>query len=588
MMLFSSSSALSLPSDFHKFPSTPSYRHGSSRYNVRCSVAAEKNNLELQNPVAATAAATATSDPLSRFPKLPALAASLCDAADDFIDKYLDKPPKPSFDPRVVLAGNFAPVGETPPTECHRIEGALPACLNGVYIRNGPNPLFPPRGAHHLYDGDGMLHALRIRDGSVTLCSRFVYTDKLSQEAVAGRPMFAKVFSGFNGLAGVARAVLAVARTVLGIVDNAYASGLANTSILFFERKFLALGESGMPYAFKIASDGDIINTGRHDFDGRLTLGMTAHPKIDPATGELFAFRYAFPPPFLNLFRVSPNGEKHPDVPLRSMRQRPAFIHDFAVTGAYTIIPDTQIVVDPMRMVADDGSPIFCDAAKVPRLGVVPRYASDDSDMRWFDVPGLNFVHAVNAWDDKGGDEVVLVAANALPVDYVLEENHLLRFSVEMVRMNIKTGAVSRKCLSSNRCLELGVVNPRYLTKKNRYAYMSIGAPFPKACGVAKLDFSKADGDHDGAELVECVVASRVFGDNCFGGEVSFVPSGEMGEDEDDGYVMALVHDESADLSKLLVMDAKSPTLEIVAAVELPTRVPYGFHGLFVSEDKFL
>ncbi|KAH0850455.1 hypothetical protein Bca4012_007345 [Brassica carinata] len=73
----------------------------------------------------------------------------------------------------------------------------------------------------------------------------------------------------------------------------------------------------------------------------------------------------------------------------------------------------------------------------------------------------------------------------------------------------------------------------------------------------------------------------------CYGGEPFFVARdpGDQEAEEDDGYVVTYVHDEVAGESKFLVMDAKSPELEIVAAVRLPRRVPYGFHGLFVKES---
>lgn len=55
--------------------------------------------------------------------------------------------------------------------------------------------------------------------------------------------------------------------------------------------------------------------------------------------------------------------------------------------------------------------------------------------------------------------------------------------------------------------------------------------------------------------------------------------------EEDDGYVVSYVHDENTGESRFLVMDAKSPNLDLVATVKLPRRVPYGFHGLFVAES---
>lgn len=98
---------------------------------------------------------------------------------------------------------------------------------------------------------------------------------------------------------------------------------------------------------------------------------------------------------------------------------------------------------------------------------------------------------------------------------------------------------------------------------------------------MVKLDLSLL-----GNNLRDCTVASRLYGPSCSGSEPFFVarePDNPLAE-EDDGYLVAYVHDEDMKSSKLLVMDAKSPDLEIVAAVKLPGRVPTGFHGLFVKE----
>lgn len=103
----------------------------------------------------------------------------------------------------------------------------------------------------------------------------------------------------------------------------------------------------------------------------------------------------------------------------------------------------------------------------------------------------------------------------------------------------------------------------------------------PKVSGVVKLDISVSDEDRR-----ECIVGSRLFGPGCFGGEPLFVARepDNPDADEDDGYVVSYVHNEKTGESKFLVMDAKSPDLQTVAAVRLPRRVPYGFHGLFVRE----
>ncbi|KAK1563577.1 hypothetical protein Q3G72_029441 [Acer saccharum] len=129
--------------------------------------------------------------------------------------------------------------------------------------------------------------------------------------------------------------------------------------------------------------------------------------------------------------------------------------------------------------------------------------------------------------------------------------------------------------------LDFGVINQGYVGKKNKYVYAAVGDPLPKISGVVKLDVSKG-------ERQECIVATRLYGGACYGGEPIFVPKqpDNPEADEDDGYVVSFVHDEKCVESRFLVVDAKSAHLDIVAAVKLPRWVPYGFHGLFVRKNE--
>lgn len=425
-----------------------------------------------------------------------------------------------------------------------------------------------------------MLHCIRISQGKATLCSRYVKTYKYTTERDAGYPLLPNVFSGFNGLtASAARGALSAARILTGQFNPANGIGLANTSLALFGNRLLALGESDLPYWMRLRSDGDIDTVGRHDFDGKLSMSMTAHPKVDPDTGETFAFRYGPVPPFLTYFRFDSNGEKQPDVPIFSMT-RPSFLHDFAITKKYAIFADIQIVMNPMEMIVGSGSPVGSDPSKVPRLGVIPRYAKDESEMRWFDVPGFNIMHAVNAWDEEDENAIVLVAPNILSVEHTMERMELVHALVEKVKIDLNTGIVTRHPISA-RNLDFAVINQAYLGKKNRYVYAAVGDPMPKISGIVKLDLKKG-------ERKECSVARRMYGQGyCYGGEPFFVAKEEENPnaDEDDGYVVSYIHDEKAGESRFLVMDAKSPNLDLVATIKLPRRVPYGFHGLFVKES---
>ncbi|GFP81523.1 probable carotenoid cleavage dioxygenase 4 chloroplastic, partial [Phtheirospermum japonicum] len=505
----------------------------------------------------------------------------------EFISTILDPPIGPGLDPEQVLAGNFAPVNELPPTACHVASGALPACLDGAYIRNGPNPQFGPRGSYHLFDGDGMLHAIKISKGEATFCSRYVKTYKYVTEHNIGYPIFPSIFSSFNGFkASVASSALFFARLLSGQINpKTHGFGLANTSVAHLCGQLYALGESDLPYAIRLTPDGDIITLGRRSFESEPFRSMTAHPKTDPDTGELFAFRYFGTHPYLTFFRIDPDGTKQRDVPIFSM-EAASMVHDFAVTKGFVVFPDTQIMCNLWHVIRGK-SIIGFNPDKVPRLGVIPRYAEDESDMYWIDVPGLNMVHVVNAWDEDDGETIVIMAANALSFEHILEQMHLVHISLERVEIDTKAKKVVMRRQVSARSLEFGVINPQYTAKKNRYIYAAEMESMPKIAGVVKVDLSLFSDDGGGDCVEDGIVASRIYGPGCYGGEPFFVPRepDNPDADEDDGYLVTYVHNENTEKSNFIVMDAKSPNLDIVADVMLPARVPYGFHGMFVKEN---
>ncbi|KAJ6671684.1 CAROTENOID CLEAVAGE DIOXYGENASE 4 CHLOROPLASTIC-RELATED [Salix viminalis] len=344
-----------------------------------------------------------------------------------------------------------------------------------------------PNGPLHFFEGDGMLHSLKLSGGQATYCSRYVRTYKYLLEKEAG--------------------------------------------LAFFSNKLLALCESDLPYVISLTQEGDMETLGRWDFDRKLLASMTAHPKVDEDTRETFAFQ------------CNPSFYPHPTP-----------IHDFAITKRFAIFPETQLVVEPANVMLGRGMPVVCEQKKVPRIGILPRYAESGSDTRWFPVPGFNAMHVTNAWEN-GDDEVVVVAPNVLNIRNVFQEIEKVHFSLEKLTINMRTEKVSRKILSRKK-FGVGI-------------YQSLLYREEKSV---------------------CLFGNCRKG--CFGGEPFFVSREANApkpnyEDEDDGFVVSYVHDESSGQSNFIVMDAKSPNLDIVAKVKLPRRVPYGFHGLFVRKNSF-
>ena len=53
-------------------------------------------------------------------------------------------------------------------------------------------------------------------------------------------------------------------------------------------------------------------------------------------------------------------------MPICSVKQ-PSFLHDFAVTERYAILPEIQIVMNPMGIVVGGGAPVGADFGMVAR-----------------------------------------------------------------------------------------------------------------------------------------------------------------------------------------------------------------------------
>lgn len=179
-----------------------------------------------------------------------------------FFSTYLVNFTRPSLhlsvDPNHVLARNFAPVSELPPTDCVVVEGELPKSLNGTYIKKGPNPHHQPKGLHHFFEGDGMLHSIQFTDGQATFYSCNVKTYKYALKDNVGFPIFPNVITSFYSLVDLGRCAVAIGRVIKGQIDLMKGFGLANTSLAFFSNRLFALAEFDFPYSIHLTKEGDI------------------------------------------------------------------------------------------------------------------------------------------------------------------------------------------------------------------------------------------------------------------------------------------------------------------------------------------
>lgn len=502
-------------------------------------------------------------------------------AALDFAETALlrrerSKPLPKTVDPHHQISGNYAPVPEQSVKSCLSVNGKIPDCIDGVYLRNGANPLFEPVSGHHLFDGDGMVHAVKITNGDASYSCRFTETERLVQEKRIGSPIFPKAIGELYGHSGIARLMLFYARGLFGLLNHKNGTGVANAGLVYFHDRLLAMSEDDLPYQVRVTGNGDLETVGRFDFDGQLNSAMIAHPKIDPETKELFALSYdVVKKPYLKYFRFSPEGVKSPDVeiPLAS----PTMMHDFAITENFVVIPDQQVVFKLSDMFLGK-SPVKYDGEKISRFGILPKNAKDASEMVWIESPETFCFHLWNAWESPETDEVVVIGSCMTPADSIFNEcDEQLDSVLSEIRLNLKTGKSTRRTIipgSVQMNLEAGMVNRNLLGRKTRYAYLAIAEPWPKVSGFAKVDLSTGE------------VKNHFYGGKKYGGEPFFLPRGLESDEEDDGYIMSFVHDEQSWESELQIVNAV--TLELEATVKLPSRVPYGFHGTFVNSVDML
>ncbi|KAJ3669972.1 hypothetical protein LUZ60_010296 [Juncus effusus] len=509
------------------------------------------------------------------------VAASVLNTVEEAVSNLLEKPyPLPkTADPSVQISGNYAPVKETPPHHDLPVAGRIPPFIDGVYVRNGANPYFNPVAGHHLFDGDGMIHAITLKNGRASYACRFTETSRLVQERSIGRPVFPKAIGELHGHSGIARLMLYFARGALGILDSAHGSGVANAGLIYFNGRLLAMSEDDLPYQVRITSEGDLQTVGRCDFSGQLRSAMIAHPKQDAFTNELFALSYdVIQKPYLKYFYFSPDGRKSPDIeiPLND----PTMVHDFAITENYAIIPDQQVVFKMQEMLRG-GSPVVYDKTKTARFGILPKYAKSGSEIKWVEVPDCFCFHLWNSWEDSSTSEIVVIASCMTPPDSIFNESdECLNSVLSEIRLNPQTGKSTRKPIlgpSDQVNLEAGMVNKNFLGRETRFAYLAIAEPWPKVSGFAKVDLSTGK------------TKKFLYGNGRYGGEPYFVSKqqcnwGSLVKGEDEGYVLCFVHDEVANESELLIVNAADMRLE--ASIKLPSRVPYGFHGTFVESEE--
>lgn len=483
----------------------------------------------------------------------------------------------------------FRPVKAELQNEPLKVKGELPTDLEGLYIRNGTNAQFDKtKSRHHVFNGAGMLHQIQFRNGEARYSNSYVRTDRFKAEREAGEELYIE-FGDLveTGKAGLVSIIVEALKKRFGIIPKLteYEEGSMTTALMHHHGKLYALQETTRPFVLSTRREDGwlrIDGSGQwEDFNQVLTAPYTAHPKTDPVTGDIYGFST----------RVK-NGDVHFDLLsdgklvehklLYTASPAIAFVHDYYLTENFLIFPESSLRFDPKQITGKAKSPFYFDADHTMRFGLIPRPANgnegaaDTDEIVWFDtgVPG-HIWHTVNGWEEKradGGTDILLFAPvfheypSSVPIHSPIEPHaKFMKF-----RLNLESGKVTESECLLEHFYERPSINWDYIGRPHHYAYLiDEGRGGIMGKGILKYDL-----------LDEKELAYFDYED-AFGGEALFIPRASS-KAEDDGYLVDLLMEESS--AELLVLDAA--TMKEVCRIELPQRVPFGVHALWLNNDQ--
>ena len=302
---------------------------------------------------------------------------------------------------------------------------------------------------------------------------------------------------------------------------------------------------------------------------------MTAHPRIDPDTGELLFFGYNVVEPYLTYMRADAAGNMLQVEPIEMAG--PTMIHDFAVTENYVVFMEMQVRFSWLSAVSGAGLPFKWDDSAPCRFGVMPRTGTN-ADVKWFDIPSCFVFHIMNSYEKDG-----VVMVDAARYDHLwVKSSHDFFHPARLSRfaMNMNTGKASVERIYDG-AMEFPQVNRDYWTKEYRYGYSLVvdeDNDSPERIGQAESGLRKYD-------VKTGEVENYLPGPSLAPGEPVFIPASESGGGEDDGYLATYVYDKNTQTSAFCLFDATKVAAGPIAKVQLPVRVPVGFHGVWVPDS---
>jgi carotenoid cleavage dioxygenase-like enzyme len=450
----------------------------------------------------------------------------------------------------IAIESNQAPV-RVESTLQPKVRGKIPAGLRGALFRNGPNPQFDPGAQYHPFLGDGMIHGFWLGEGKARYANRYVRTPRWLTEHAAGRPLF-----GGMGVPSDPS------------VEKILAGG-ANTHIVYHGGKLMALQEGSNPFEL---DKGDLSSKGWVETGGR----FTAHPKIDPSNGEMLWFAYSTGESPLNSYLDYGISDSSGHILRRDRFEAPycSMVHDFIVTENYTAFPVLPLTGDLAR--AKRGLPAFAwEPEKGGFVGLMARNAGVET-VRWIEVDPVYVFHPANAYEDHGHLHVDMMEYPSAPLFPNPDGSRRAPVKARLVHWSIDLDDTAARVVRTP-VSDLAGEFPRF---DERYA----GLPYRHCWQAANVQMSEAllfdSLAHVDLKLKKETVRTFASGDSV--GEPVFVPRSASAA-EGDGWILAIVHRAMEGRSDLLILNAQDIAGEPEAVLELPVRVPAGFHGSWVN-----
>jgi len=441
------------------------------------------------------------------------------------------------------LTGIHKPMAEELTLTDLVVVGEIPTEIDGRYLRIGPNPVTAPEeGSYHWFTGDGMTHGLRISKGKAQWYrNRWVRSNGVSDTlGEARKPGTRKP------------------RT-----DN------ANTNVVAINGRTFAIVEAG---GFPVELTDELETIAHNPFDGTLSHAYSAHPHVDPQSGEAHAVVYDAPV-MDTVWHVVLNkdGKVIREEPIE-VEHGPS-IHDCQITENYVLVFDLPATFSMGRMLAGYAFPYEWNTEHKARVGLCPRSGSG-ADTIWCEVDPCYVYHAANAFEAEDGRVILDVVVHESTYEQSTFGPGGKWSRLERWTSDPETRALSRKILHD--CpQEFPRYDERRTSQNYRYLYSIALAGHADELDMPGQELFKHD-------VVSGETLTRNLGENCHPGEFVFIPRSENSP-EDDGWLMGLVVDSKENTTQLQILNASDFLGEPQAIIQIPHRIPPGFHGNWIA-----